>query len=93
MSASRERPSLARKSGVFRSGEPFIWVTGSGLAVAVLMVLGLLWLVLANGLGFFWPADVHLFTLEDGRALAGRVAARERIPDPDAALQAQSKRA
>ncbi len=85
MSASRERPSLARKSGAFRSGEPFIWVTGSGLAVAVLMVFGLLWLVLANGLGFFWPADVHLFTLEDGHALAGRVAARERIPDPDAA--------
>ena len=87
MKSVKPRPALrrGRETGLFRSGEPFIWVTGSALALAVLMVAGLLWLVLANGLGFFWPADIHAFTLEDGRVVAGRLAARERIPDPGAA--------
>jgi len=79
------RPGLARKAGLFQSGEPFIWATGSGLAAAVLMVAGLLWLIMANGLGFFWPADISQYTLSDGRAVAGPLAARERIPDPGAA--------
>jgi len=77
--------SFRRRTGLFRSGEPFVWVAGTGLAAAVLMVASLLWLVLANGLGFFWPADVHAYTLDDGRLVAGRLAARERIPDPLAA--------
>jgi len=78
-------PSFRRGTGLFRSGEPFVWVAGSGLAAAVLMVAGLLWLVLANGLGFFWPAEILSYTLDDGRVVAGRLAARERIPDPGAA--------
>jgi phosphate transport system permease protein len=82
--SSNARPGLTRKAGLFRSGEPFVWITGSGLAAAVLMVAGLLWLVLANGLGFFWPADVFQYTLKDGRVLAGSIAARERVPDPEA---------
>lgn len=88
MSAIPARPMLDRKTGLFKSGEPFVWVTGSGLAAAVLMVAGLLWLVMANGLGFFWPADIHAFTLEDGRVVEGRLAARERIPDPGASADA-----
>jgi phosphate transport system permease protein len=83
--SSNARPALTRKAGLFRSGEPFIWITGSGLAAAVLMVAGLLFLVLRNGLGFFWPADIFQYTLEDGRAVAGPIAARERVPDPGAA--------
>ncbi len=84
MRSETARPARRRRAGLLRSGEPFIWVTGAGLAVAVLMVAGLLGLVLANGLGFFWPADIHAFTLGDGRVVAGRLAARERIPDPGA---------
>ena len=83
--SSNARPGLTRKVGLFRSGEPFVWITGSGLAAAVLMVAGLLFLVLRNGLGFFWPADVFRYTLEDGRVVAGPVAAREKVPDPGAA--------
>ena len=43
---------------LWRSGEPFIWLTGGALAFALVLVLGLLGLIAANGLGFFWPADV-----------------------------------
>jgi len=85
MSSESPRPAFGRKAGLLRSGEPFIWVTGTGLAAAVLMVAGLLWLVLANGLGFFWPADLRAYSLDDGTVVAGRLAARERIPDPGAA--------
>lgn len=85
MKSATPRPAFGRKAGLFRSGEPYIWITGTGLAAAVLMVAGLLWLVLANGLGFFWPADVRSYALADGRVVAGRLAARERIPDPGAA--------
>lgn len=83
--SSNARPGPNRKAGLFRSGEPFVWITGSGLAAAVLMVAGLLWLVLANGLGFFWPATVFQYALNDGRIVAGPIAAREKVPDPGAA--------
>ena len=83
--------TFRRRTGLFRSGEPFIWIAGTGLAAAVLMVAGLLALVLANGLGFFWPADLHAWTLDDGRVVAGRLAARERIPDPSAAPGAEPR--
>ena len=70
------------RTGPLKSGEPLIWVTGAGLATAILMVAGLLWLVLANGLGFFWPADLVACTLSDGQVVLGRLSGRERIPDP-----------
>ena len=69
---------------LFRSGDPWVWLTGGALAFALLMVAGLLALILANGLGFFWPRDQQLFTLRDGSELMGPVTAREAIPDPDA---------
>ena len=72
------------KHKVLRSGEPWVWLTGGALAFALLMVIGLLGLILYNGLGFFWPADLHQFTLKDGSVTLGRITAREIIPQPDA---------
>jgi phosphate transport system permease protein len=66
---------------LWRSGEPLIWLTGGALALALLMVAGLLAIILQNALGFFWPRDVVRVTLRDGSALTGRVVDRERIPD------------
>jgi phosphate transport system permease protein len=65
---------------LWRSGEPFIWLTGGALAVALLMVAGLIGLILVNGLAFFWPSDVRRVTLEDGKVLTGQPADREAIP-------------
>jgi phosphate transport system permease protein len=64
----------------WKSGEPFIWLTGGALAVAVLMVAGLIGLILYNGLGFFWPRSVLEATMKDGTVLTGQVAEREAIP-------------
>ncbi len=69
---------------LWRSGAPFVWVTGGGLAVSLLMVVGLLLLILVNGLGLFWPSDVERLTLADGGVVVGQVEAREAIPRPDA---------
>ena len=47
----------------WRSGEPFVWLTGGALALSLIMVAGLVFLVMANGLGFFWPSPIVRLTL------------------------------
>lgn len=68
----------------WKSGDPFIWLTGGALAISLLMVAGLVLLVLLNGLGFFWPSPIVHLTLSDGQELLGQVMQREPIPQPDA---------
>ena len=69
------------------SGSLFVWGSGAGLAIALLMVLGLLFLIAVNGLGFFWTGDIVELTLTDGTRAIGQLAGREIIPNsvaPDA---------
>lgn len=68
----------------WKSGDPFIWLTGGALAMTLVMVAGLVILVLVNGLGFFWPSPIVRLTLTDGKELMGQVAQREKIPQPGA---------
>lgn len=68
----------------WRSGDPYIWLTGAALAVSLLLVAGLVLLVLVNGLGFFWPKGVVHLTLDDGREVVGEVVERQAIPQPEA---------
>jgi phosphate transport system permease protein len=68
----------------WKNGDAFIWLTGGALAMALLMVAGLVLLIMVNGLGFFWPRTVHVFTLQDGRTVVGQITGREVIPQPDA---------
>ena len=76
--AQEEVPLPMKK--LWRSGEPFIWLTGGALALSLLLVVGLIGLILYNGLGFFWPKDVLRATLRDGRIMTGQLAEREPIP-------------
>jgi phosphate transport system permease protein len=69
---------------LWRSGDPFVWLTGAALATSLIMVAGLVLLVLANGMGFFWPADLVQLTLADGRTVLGQITEREAIPQPGA---------
>jgi len=50
---------------LWRSGEPFVWLTGGALAVALIMVAGLVGIIVASALG---------------SVLTGPIAARERVP-------------
>ncbi len=68
----------------WKSGDPFIWITGGALALSLIMVIGLVLLVMLSGLGFFWPSEVARLALTDGTVVMGQVTARERIPQPGA---------
>jgi phosphate transport system permease protein len=67
-------------NALWRSGEPCVWLTGGALAVALLMVAGLVGIILVNGLGFFWPSQIVRARLHDGTVLTGHVVERERVP-------------
>jgi phosphate transport system permease protein len=73
------------RAGLWRRGDPWIWLTGSALGVCLLMVLGLIALVLVQGLGFFWPKPLARVTLKDGSIWIGELAQREPIPKPGTA--------
>ena len=55
------------KAHVVRTkGEQYVWMTSMGLAIGLLMVGYLLWLIVSQGVGVFWPARVAVITLKDG---------------------------
>lgn len=53
----------------FKSGDPWIWLNAGAVALAFVMVAGLLFLIAARGLGHFWPRDVVsvAYTQPDGQ--------------------------
>ena len=51
-SLSKKRSTLDR---TFSQGEHLIWLTGAAVAICLLLMAGLLWVVVANGAGYFWP--------------------------------------
>lgn len=67
--------------GFWKSGVPFIWLTGGALSMCLLMIVGLVLLVLYNGMGFFWPADLRALKLQDGGQVMGQVWDRQEIPE------------
>jgi phosphate transport system permease protein len=68
----------------WKSGDPFIWLTGGALAFSLIMVAGLVILILWSGLGFFWPADVRRLLLANNTVVLGQIVEREVIPQPGA---------
>ncbi|MGQ0695547.1 MAG: phosphate ABC transporter permease PstA [Nitrospiraceae bacterium] len=66
---------------ILASGDLFIWGSGAGLAIALMMVVGILILIMVNGLGYFWVGDIVELTLTDGKHVMGQLAGREIIPN------------
>jgi phosphate transport system permease protein len=58
----------------WRRGSAFVWLSGSTLALSLLMVAGLVLLLAIKGLGFFWPRDICELQLKDGVVLGQQVA-------------------
>ena len=69
---------------LWKSGDPFVWLTGVALMFSLLMIAGLLYLIMAKGLGFFWPSDIAEMVLKDGTKYLGQITSSERIPKPGA---------
>ncbi len=49
----------------FKSGAPWIWMTGGAVSISLVAVVGLLILIAWRGLSFFWPSTVYEFELEE----------------------------
>ena len=68
----------------FKSGTPWVWMTASGVSIAVIMTIGLLAVIAVRGLGHFWPADViearYQVPGEAARVLAGEMVQVEEVP-------------
>ncbi|WJN59747.1 phosphate ABC transporter permease PstA [Pseudomonas sp. SO81] len=68
----------------FKSGSPWVWMTASGVSIAVIMTIGLLAVIAVRGLGHFWPADVieakYQVPGEAARVMAGELVQEEEVP-------------
>ncbi|HHC72086.1 MAG TPA: phosphate ABC transporter permease PstA [Thiotrichales bacterium] len=68
----------------YSSGTPFVWLTAGAVSISVIMVVGLLLMILARGLGHFWPAELHLIEYRnaDGetQTLLGEIRESEQVP-------------
>jgi phosphate transport system permease protein len=69
---------------VLAHGEPQVWITGGALAVCLVMIVGLIGLVCAQGIFTFWPAALNQVRVAGGRTLMGEVTRVEDYhPRPD----------
>ncbi|WP_442964732.1 phosphate ABC transporter permease PstA [Pseudomonas sp. GOM7] len=68
----------------FKGGSPWVWMTASGVSIAVIVTLGLLAVIAMRGLAHFWPADVIQATYqipgEAPRVVAGELVQEEQVP-------------
>lgn len=76
---------------LFRTGNPYIWLTAGTLTVCLLMISGLVVLIMVNGFGIFWPRKIVQFTLQDGTVVLGEIAKQESIPHQKNAYRTKLK--
>ncbi len=64
----------------FKSGSPWIWLTGGAVSISLLSVLGLLLLIGWKGLSYFWPAPLYQWQTDQGEVLIGQIYEQQSIP-------------
>ena len=61
----------------FKSGDPMIWLNAAAVSASLIIVIGLLILIAARGLGHFWPKAVmeatYISTDKQQTILAGEI--------------------
>ncbi len=45
----------------FKSGSPWIWLSGACVSLSLIMVIGLVGLIAYKGLGIYWPGTLHQY--------------------------------
>ncbi|SEM85326.1 phosphate ABC transporter permease PstA [Halomonas caseinilytica] len=66
-----------------RSEGPWAWLAAGSVATSLALLALLLGLLAVRGLGHFWPAEVSLVALDDGRQLAGWAVKESPLPGGD----------
>ncbi|MFP2770986.1 phosphate ABC transporter permease PstA [Oceanisphaera sp. KMM 10153] len=68
----------------FKSGAPWIWMTGGAVSISLVAVLGLLLLIGWRGLTFFWPHTIYEWQISspagERQAVIGEIHDREAVP-------------
>ena len=72
-----KRRNGGNRAALSAHGEPMVWLTGGCLAISVLMIVGLLWLVLYQGLGTFVPQPIVRIQTVEGKTYMGEPARSE----------------
>jgi phosphate transport system permease protein len=65
----------------WKSGDPFVWLTGGALAFSLIMIVSLIVIVAANALGYYWPGRLVQAKLQDGSEILGQIVGREELPN------------
>ncbi|MFM8702752.1 MAG: phosphate ABC transporter permease PstA, partial [Planctomycetia bacterium] len=73
----RPRRKRSTYTSLTAHGEPWVWLTGGALALAIMMITGLLGFIAVRGASTFWPVPLELVELSDGRRALGEVTERE----------------
>lgn len=60
-----------RSTPLSARGEPMIWLTGGALVVCLLMIIGLIGMIVVQGLTTFWPRPIERVTLNSGEVFLG----------------------
>jgi phosphate transport system permease protein len=66
---------------IWERGDLFIWLTGAGLALSLIMTTALLLAIVVNAMGTFWPGKIQVLNLTDGSKILGMHMEREKIPN------------
>ncbi|MGK0290205.1 MAG: phosphate transport system permease protein [bacterium] len=64
-----------------KSGELFVWGTGSALSLILLLATILLSVIVFNGMKSFWISDVAKATLKSGKIVMGEITREQKIPN------------
>ncbi len=64
----------------WKSGDPFVWLTGGALAFCLLMIVSLIVIISTNAIGYFWPGQLIHVKLQGGEELLGQIVGHENIP-------------
>jgi len=71
-------------ASLLAQGQPMIWLTGSSLAVCLVMITGLMGLVVVQGFRTFWPGPLIQVETVDGAVHLGELARTDEFrPGPD----------
>ncbi len=77
----RPAPQPPRRSSLSARGEPALWLMGASLVISMVLIVGLLGIILIQGLSTFWPRPVDHVQMRDGGQFLG-VPTEEEAYDP-----------
>lgn len=90
----KRRRQPRRATSLQSHGEPLVWLTGGAMAIALAMIVGLLVLIVHQGVSTFWPVPVVQVTTVAGKELQGEVSVVEQyLPGPEVLERLSPERA